>query len=465
MTEEIYVNRKMKTASWIFVLLLFAGYLFNSCTEIIDSEPKILTPGNALNEYLNNADTIYNWEVKNSYDIPGVKAYDLLFTSQRWREYTWKHQLTILIPTDIQHSGALLYITGGSLQEGLPKWTSQNDLETWAFGMLAANNKAVVAILRQTPNQPLYDNLYEDALISYTLHRFNNDGDYSWPLLFPMVKSAVRAMDVIQEFSNETTSQEISDFLVTGASKRGWTTWLTGASDSRVKAIAPAVIDILNMPVNLEYQVEVWGDYSPEIQDYVDLGIPQTVHTEQGNTISTMIDPFSYRDKLTMPKMILLGTNDPYWPVDAVKNYFNDLRGENYIHYVANAGHGLNDGQEALGCISAFFGFTLSHTPYPECSWEIMETGTEITIKVTGTPNAVKAAYLWSASSQDRDFRDETWSSTNLEAQNHSVVSISVPYPETGFRAFYIDLEYSDLYGGKYTKSTRVFVTNNEKLL
>ena len=455
----------MKTASWIFVVILFTGYLFNSCTAINDPEPKILTPGNALSEYLNNADTIYNWEVKNSYDIPGVKAYDLLFTSQRWREYTWKHQLTILIPTDIQHSGALLYITGGSLQGGLPKWTSQNDLETWAFGMLAANNKAVVAILRQTPNQPLYDNLYEDALISYTLHRFNNDGDYSWPLLFPMVKSAVRAMDVIQEFSNETTSQEISDFLVTGASKRGWTTWLTGASDSRVKAIAPAVIDILNMPVNLEYQVEVWGDYSVQIQDYVDLGIPQTVHTEQGNAITTMIDPFSYRDKLTMPKMILLGTNDPYWPVDAVKNYFNDLKGENFIHYVANAGHGLNDGQEALGCISAFFGFTLSHTPYPECSWEILETGTEITIKVTGTPNAIKAAYLWSASSQDRDFRDETWSSTNLEALDHSVVSISVPYPETGFRAFYIDLEYSDLNGGKYTKSTRVFVTNNDELL
>jgi len=98
-------------------------------------------------------------------------------------------------------------------------------------------------------------------------------------------------------------------------------------------------------------------------------------------------------------------------------------------------------------------------------SWEILESETEITIKVTGTPNAIKAAYLWSASSQDRDFRDETWSSTNLDAQDNSVVSISVPYPETGFRAFYIDLEYSDLNGGKYTKSTRVFVTNNDKLL
>ena len=64
--------------------------------------------------------------------------------------------------------------------------------------------------------------------------------------------------------------------MVSGASKRGWTTWLTGASDSRVVAIAPMVIDILNMPVNLDYQVKMWKDYSVQIEDYVKLGIPQT---------------------------------------------------------------------------------------------------------------------------------------------------------------------------------------------
>ena len=60
-----------------------------------------------------------------------------------------------------------------------------------------------------------------------------------------------------------------------------------------------------------------------------------------------------------MPKMIFIGTNDEYWPVDAIKNYINDIPGENYIHYVPNAGHGLGDGQQALTALSAFFGITL----------------------------------------------------------------------------------------------------------
>lgn len=459
------IIEKIKKTCCVFLIILLAGYLFNSCTTKDDPEADIITPGNALSKYLNNADTTYHWEVQNSYNILDVQAYDLLLTSQQWREYTWKHQLTVLIPPNIQHGGALLWITGGSLREGLPKWASENDAETWALGILAANNQAVVAILRQTPNQPLYDGLKEDALISYTLHNFKNDGDYSWPLLFPMVKSAVRAMDAVQEFYKEITNLEITGFLVSGASKRGWTTWLTGASDSRVMAIAPAVIDVLNMPVNLDYQIEVWGDYSDQIQDYVDLGIPQAIHTGQGDDITTMIDPYSYRNKLTMPKMILIGTNDPYWPVDAVKHYFNDLPGENYLHYVANAGHDLNGGQQALRCISAFFGYTFSNIPYPECSWDVSETGAGITLNVMGSANAIKAACLWSANSQDRDFRDEVWSSTNLDAINNSIVNTTVSYPDTGFRAFYIDLKYTGLNGTNYTKSTRMFVADNDEIL
>ena len=446
-------------------IVLLAGFILHSCTVKEDPGSDIITPENALLHYLNNNDTTYRWELQDSYDILDVKAYDLLLTSQQWREYSWKHQLTIFIPPDIRYDGALLWITGGSLRDGLPKWASQNDEETWAFGIAAASNHAVTAILRQTPNQPLYDDLSEDALISYTLHNFQSDGDYSRPLLFPMVKSAVRAMDAVQEFSRETANHEITGFLVSGASKRGWTSWLTGASDPHVKAIAPAVIDVLNMPVNLDYQVEVWGDYSIEIQDYVDLGIPQTIDTEEGNALTAMIDPYSYRDQLKMPKLLLIGTNDPYWPLDAVKHYFGDLKGENFIHYTANAGHGLNGGQEAKRSINAFFCNTFAPLPYAKCSWEVSESGTAISLNAEGSANAIIAASLWTADSEDRDFRDEVWSSSDLEALDNSRVNATVSYPETGFRAFYIDLKYRDLYGRDYTISTQMFVVDNERLL
>ncbi|MEA1878757.1 MAG: PhoPQ-activated protein PqaA family protein, partial [Bacteroidota bacterium] len=321
------------------------------------------------------------------------------------------------------------------------------------------------AIIWQTPNQPLYDDLTEDELISFTLHNYNNDGDYSWPLLFPMVKTAVRAMDAVQQFSEETLKHEISRFVVTGASKRGWTTWLTGAHDNRVEAIAPMVIDVLNMPLSLTYHLTAWNDYSVQIQDYVDLGIAQDIVADGANDLTIMIDPYSYRDKLSMPKLIINGTNDEYWPVDAIKHYLDDIPGENYIHYVPNAGHNLNGGEQALTAISAFFGRTMSGVDYPICNWSISEYEEQLSLAVMMSPEEFRGAFLWTANSVDRDFRDEVWSSNDVTIVNQDSVEVQVDYPESGFRAFYLDLKYSDPNGGEYTKSTRMFVVDDNKLL
>jgi PhoPQ-activated pathogenicity-related protein len=372
--------------------------------------------------------------------------------------------LTVLVPKENKYDGALLFITGGSVKEGQPNWKSHDDDVLKSFGKIAAANKAITAIIRQVPNQPLYDDLTEDELISFTLHNFKQDKDFTWPLLFPMTKTAVRAMDAIQEFSEKELNHAVGRFVVSGASKRGWTTWLTGASDERVAAIAPMVIDVLNMPVNLDYQVKVWNDYSVQIQDYVDLGIPQEVHTEEGDAITKMVDPYSYRDKLTMPKMIFIGTNDEYWPIDAIKHYLDSIPGKNFIHYVPNAGHDLGGGKQALEALNAFFGNTLQHNPYPECQWDIAENEGEISLKVKATPDQLVDAVLWSADSEDRDFRDEEWVSESLNAKNKEDIEAVVAYPSLGFKAFYLDLKYTDLNGGVYSESTRSFVADDDEV-
>ncbi len=421
-------------------------------------------PDPALQHYLDNGDDSFAWEIRESYRIGNIRVADLVLTSQTWREHTWKHQLTVFAPDEIDDDGALLWVTGGSVKQGMPNFKAKNDGEALAFAYLAAERKTMAAVLRQVPNQPLYDDLTEDELISYTLHQFKKDGDFTWPLLFPMVKSAVRAMDAVQEVARQEWDHTVGRFVVSGGSKRGWTTWLTGSQDDRVSAIAPMVIDVLNMPVNLDYQVEVWDQYSVQINDYVQLGIAQAASTPDGEQLNRLIDPYYYRTNLAMPKMIFIGTNDEYWPVDAIKHYYDDIPGENYIHYVPNAGHGLGDRKQALGALGAFVDYSFSAQPYPKCTWQLKEKSTMATLKVTGSGQLLDGALLWSSSSEDRDFRDAEWSSEPLKVSGKSLTA-KINYPSSGFTAFYVDLIYPSPAGKKYSQSTRVFVADTDEVL
>ena len=90
----------------------------------------------------------------------------------------------------------------------------------------------------------------------------------------------------------------IDAFTVAGASKRGWTSWLTAVVDTRVRAIAPMVIDVLNMQAQMEHQRATWGDVSEEIRDYSALDLPARLATERGRELLTIVDPYNYRERL-----------------------------------------------------------------------------------------------------------------------------------------------------------------------
>jgi PhoPQ-activated pathogenicity-related protein len=256
-----------------------------------------------------------------------------------------------------------------------------------------------------------------------------------------MVKSAVRGLDATVEFVQQQWKTKLKTFTVTGASKRGWTTWLTGAVDARATAIAPMVIDMLNMSPQMKHQVAAWGDFSREIHDYTDLGLQKYLDTPRGKALHAIVDPYAYRAFLKQPKLILLGTNDRYWPLDALNLYWNELSGEKYILYIPNNGHGLKDIVRISGSLGALHDRAAGKLTLPKLSWKLTEAAGELSMRVESDV-APKSVVAWVAHSATRDFRDSHWSSHPTKA-NKSGHEFAIAIPKGRFSALYGEAVYN----------------------
>lgn len=404
-----------------------------------------------LDEYVKKPDPAYAWKQVEAQETPLGKVAALELTSQVWQGTTWTHSLRVYEAGKPAHDDAvLLFITGGSTGK-----KPGADMEMLAF-TLSRLAGARVALLSQVPNQPLLDGKKEDDLIAETFVKYLETKDENWPLLFPMVKSAVRAMDAVQAWAKQERQVDVTRFVVTGASKRGWTTWLTSAVDDRVVALAPMVIVMLNLGEQGQNQLDVWGAYSVQIDDYVRRGLMEEMNTGPGTKLWRMVDPYTYRDRLAnKPKFLLNGANDPYWTTNAIDLYWDGLPGPKHVMFLPNAGHGLDgDRSWVFNGLAAFFRSSVAGKPLPKLGWEL-EPGSrgQYMLKVSADP-APKSARLWTAESESRDFRESKWASTPLEPG--ALVSALVTAPESGGKAVYADLEY-ELDGMPYHLTTTIF--------
>ena len=298
--------------------------------------------GDDFRSYLDRPEPEYGWSLEEQRQVGGVHVYRLKMTSQVWQSIKWEHGILVYVPDKARYSKtAVLLVTGGSPRE---KHLDRNVPFAESLG-------APFVHLYNIPNQPLLGGLREDALIAHTFEQFLKTADPTWPLLLPMTKSAIKAMDTVQAFAKRDLKREVTGFVVAGASKRGWTSWLTAAVDERVRALAPMVYDNLDLLAQMEHQLACWGRYSGEIDDYTKRGLQAQLSTGPGRKLVALVDPHAYLPKLTAPKMIINGTNDPYWPADALEIYWDDLPGEKWCLYVPNAGHGLRDGRAALDAV------------------------------------------------------------------------------------------------------------------
>ena len=404
----------------------------------------------ALDRYVAQPDSAYKYSLEYTVPVPasGANIHVLRMTSQRWltkaevNRPEWQHWLTIVVPGNVRHTTGLLYIGGGQ-NDGRPLVPRKELIGT------ALATQSVVAEIQMVPNQPLIfagekRQRSEDAIIAYSWDKFLKTGDEKWPLRLPMTKAAVRALDTVTAFmkSKAGGGLKVDRFVVTGASKRGWTTWSTAAVDKRVVAIVPIVIDMLNVVPSFQHHRAAYGFYAPAVHDYTEVRIMDWLDKPAFDKLKRIEDPYEYRDRLTMPKFILNSAADQFFLPDSWRFYWKDLKGPKHLRYVPNTGHSLRD-SDALDSLVAYYHAILTRTPLPRYEWAVEKTGALI----VRTPDKPSAVRVWRATNpKARDFRiDQTgpiWKSTALRPRADGAYHAPAVRPPKGWTASFIELTF-----------------------
>lgn len=375
-------------------------------------------------DYVNAPDPTLSW-VDTGYTLHTDQwdGYMLNLTSQSWLtenatdRHIWTHQLMVFIPSNCKNlSISAIYVTGGGNNNpGNPGVLDEDVL----FGaVMAVETGMVTATLWQVPNEPIVfaadptqKQRSEDAAVAFTWLEFilqKQEPDYI--IFMPMVKSVASAMTAVTEYAAKTHGVDIKNFIIAGASKRGWTTWLTAATDARVIAAVPIVMDLLHLKKSIGHMWQAYGGWTFAFVDYYDLNITNYLESPLLDPLADIIDPINYKENLTMPKLVVDATGDEFFMLDNDHYWWGDLLGETYRLMIANAEHTCATGLLPLVTgVSSFMNSIVLNSTRPTFTWTMDPTTGQIT--VDGTGMRPTKAEMWSATTEStldngrRDFR------------------------------------------------------------
>lgn len=254
-----------------------------------------------------------------------------------------------------------------------------------------------------------------------------------------MTRAVVRAMDVVQEIS-EGFEKPVEHFFVTGASKRGWTTWTTAAVDDRVIGMAPMVIDLLNVIPSFKHHWRCYGEWSPAVGEYVNKGIMNWLDRAEFQSLLNLVEPYSFLDMLTMPKLLINGSSDEFFVTDSWKFYWDDLKGDSYLQYVPNGNHGLR-GTYLPENLLSFYQSVITGAEIPEINWKISRDTIYLDVK-SQAPYEIRK---WEAVNvTDRDFRiyllGEAWESKGIKRSLDGKYQVHFSQPQSGYKGGLLEL-------------------------
>ena len=423
-----------------------------SVTAVFEELPN---PATALDDFIAAPDPNYAWSQYASETALGYTNYFIDMTSQQWRSAEevdrpiWQHYLILTVGW-FTGSTCIILIDGGS-NGGSPPTIGDSTL-----GLASFSSGFPLGDLKQVPNEPLMfadePGVYrsEDDILAYSFDKYMLTGDPTWNGHLPMAKAAIRGMDTIQ-----ARLTNVVDFVVAGASKRGWTTWLVAAADDpRILCFVPIVIPILNVEAQMDHHWESYGFYSSAVEPYAAFDLFCRIKIPPADDWKIIEDPYSYLGVSTViankPKLLINASGDQFFMPDSLQYFWNDIPGPGtkHVRIIPNASHGMEEGDsfdQALNTALAWAGKVDDNVAQPVYNWTV--DGNGITVTCGSTPSG--GAVMWQATNPTaRDFRVETigtvWTSSPLYDQGGNTYVGYCPAPAEGWTAYFVQVDFGN---------------------
>ena len=417
-----------------------------------------------LSDFLARPEPDYQWKVLKEGWFEDVHIIELELTSQRWHESEqaganhklWQHRLNLYLPKEYTLQPCLLMLNSGSRHDLSMETTPNSQVDCAALCRLTG---APVASLKDVPNQPIEfadgKPRSEDDLVAWSWKQYlqNPNTNRFYPLQWPMVKSVVKAMDAIGEYTRSHYNDTVEEFVLSGASKRGWVSWLAASADFRVSAVIPIVIDVLNLEACIHHHHNVYNGWASAIKDYSDddHNILETLESEATQQLLELIDPINYQEFLQLPKFVINASADEFFPPDSSRFYYHQLSSPKWLRYLPNCSHylGREPNIDTTELMASSFGALIADSA-PAMSWQLLDNGA-VELRLSEKPDSVNGWFCHNP--EARDFRRNVLREESLSYESSPLKPVSTspwvyryhPEPTTeGWTAFFIEASFSN---------------------
>jgi PhoPQ-activated pathogenicity-related protein len=181
------------------------------------------------------------------------------------------------------------------------------------------------------PSDPEKRGRSEDAILAWAWKEFLDDPslDPKWLPRLPMTKAAFQTMRAAQEFLKDQNIAKIEGWVVAGASKRGWTTWMVGATKcescaAKILAINPLVPIVPDLVKEIHRQWQAYNGFTFAFSDYTAANLTQHMDDPKFAKALEVIDPINYMERLDkIPKVVVLSSDDEFMMMDWTNIYWN----------------------------------------------------------------------------------------------------------------------------------------------